>query len=76
MYTRFITLGALSLAGLLVAVSPRAHALNVAKYPALQNLIAEMADQYGYAPQKLRKTFRCARIRPEIIEAMEEVSRP
>lgn len=71
MSTRFITLGALLLAGLLVAVSPRAHALNVAKYPALQSLIAEMADQYGYAPQKLRKTFRCARIRPEIIEAME-----
>jgi membrane-bound lytic murein transglycosylase B len=71
MYTRFIALGALSLAGLLVAVSPRAHALNVDKYPALQGLIAEMAEQYGYAPQKLRKTFRCARIRPEIIEAME-----
>ena len=71
MSTRFIALGALSLACLLVAVSPRAHALNVDKYPALQNLIAEMADQYGYAPQQLRKTFRCARIRPEIVEAME-----
>ena len=71
MYTRFFFLGALSLAGLLVAVSPRAHALNVDKYPALQSLIDEMAEQYGYAPQKLRKTFRCAHIRPEIIEAME-----
>lgn len=70
MFTRLITLGALSLAGLLVAVNP-AHALNVDKYPALRSLIDEMADQYGYDPQKLRRTFRCARIRPEIIEAME-----
>jgi membrane-bound lytic murein transglycosylase B len=71
MSTRFINLGAFLLAGLLVAVIPRAHALNVDKYPALQSLIDEMAEQYGYAPQKLRKTFRCVRIRPEIIEAME-----
>jgi membrane-bound lytic murein transglycosylase B len=71
MSIRFIILGALLLAGLLVAAIPRAHALNVDEYPALQSLIAEMAEQYGYAPQKLRKTFRCARIRPEIIEAME-----
>jgi membrane-bound lytic murein transglycosylase B len=66
-----IALGALWLAGLLVAASPRAHALNVNRYPELQGLIAEMADQYGFAPQTLRKTFRCVQIRPEIIEAME-----
>jgi len=71
MSIRIATLGALWLAGLLVAASPRAHALNVDKYPELQGLIAEMADQYGFAPQTLRKTFRCVQIRPEIIEAME-----
>src|SRR5512147_1726325 len=62
MSTRFINLGAFLLAGLLVAVIPRAHALNVDKYPALQSLIDEMAEQYGYAPQKLRKPFRGAHI--------------
>jgi peptidoglycan lytic transglycosylase B len=71
MSIRIATLGALWLAGLLVAASPRAHALNVNRYPELQGLIAEMADQYGFAPQTLRKTFRCVQIRPEIIEAME-----
>jgi peptidoglycan lytic transglycosylase B len=71
MSIRITALGALWLAGLLVAASPCAHALNVDKYPELQSLVSEMADQFGFAPQKLRKTFRCARIRPEIIEAME-----
>ena len=68
---RFFIPGALLFACLALAVSSRAHALNINKYPALQSLISEMADDYGYAPQQLRKTFRCAQIRPEIIEAME-----
>ncbi len=71
MPARSFILGALSLACLALAASPRAHALNVDKYPPLQSLISEMAEDYGYTPQQLRKTFRCARRRPEIIEAME-----
>ena len=71
MSIRITTLGALWLAGLLVMASPRAQALNADKYPALRSLISEMTEQYGFTPQQMRKTFRCARIRPEIIEAME-----
>ena len=68
---RFSTLGALALTCLALVAAPRAHALNVDKYPALRSFIADMADQHGYSDPQLRRVFRCARIRPEIIEAME-----
>ena len=68
---RLSTLGALALTCLTLVSAPRAHALNVDKHPALQSFIAEMAEQHGYSAPQLRRVFRCARIRPEIIEAME-----
>ena len=68
---RFSTLGALALTCLALVAAPRAHALNVDKYPALRSFIADMADRHGYSDPQLRRVFRCARIRPEIIEAME-----
>lgn len=48
-----------------------ARAINSAKYPALRDFTAEMAEKHGFSAGQLRQTFRCAAIRPEIIEAME-----
>jgi membrane-bound lytic murein transglycosylase B len=54
-----------------LATAPVAQALNFAKYPALQAFTAEMAEKHGFSAGQLRRTFRCATIRPDIIEAME-----
>lgn len=62
-------MGCVALA-MLTAV-PDARALEIAKYPALRNFAAEMSEKHGFTPKQLRQVFRCATIRPDIIEAME-----
>jgi membrane-bound lytic murein transglycosylase B len=54
-----------------LAASPVAQALNFAKYPALRSFTAEMGEKHGFSDKQLRQVFRCATIRPDIIEAME-----
>lgn len=55
----------------LLAVAPGAQALELKKYPALRSLAAEMGEKHGFSAKQLRRVFRCATIRPEIVEAME-----
>lgn len=54
-----------------LAISPMTRALDFAEYPALQSFSAEMVEKHNFSEQQLRQVFRCATIRPEIIEAME-----
>ncbi len=61
----------LSLACLALAGIVPAQAIELKKYPALQDFAAEMEQQYGFSKTELRSAFRCVRIRPEIVEAME-----
>ncbi|MEW6331270.1 MAG: lytic murein transglycosylase B [Pseudomonadota bacterium] len=53
------------------ATASEARALNFAKHPELREFSAEMAERHGFSRAQLRKTFRCATLRPDIIEAME-----
>jgi len=55
----------------ILAASPMAQALNFAKYPELRSFAAEISERHGFSTKQLRQTFRCATIRPDIIEAME-----
>jgi len=55
----------------LACVALPAQALELKKYPALRDLAGEMEQKYGFSRTMLQRTFRCARIRPEIVEAME-----
>lgn len=68
---RFSVPGVLSFACLVLMAAPSAHALNPVSYPALRTFSAEMTDRYGFSAKQLRRAFRCAKIRPEIVEAME-----
>lgn len=68
---RFSSLGPLSFLCLALVAAPGAQALDFNKYPALQTFAAEMTDTHGFSTEQLRRMFRCATIRPEIIEAME-----
>ena len=51
--------------------APGAQALEFRKYPALRSFSAEMSEKHGFSTKHLQQLFRCATIRPEIIEAME-----
>lgn len=55
----------------MLTAAPGAQALEFRKYPALQSFTAEMAEKHGFSAKQLRRVFRCATIRPDIIEAME-----
>lgn len=55
---------------LIFAPAP-AGALEVREYPALRSFSAEMTERYGFSAKQLRRIFRCATIRPDIVEAME-----
>lgn len=57
------------LAATLAAVP--AHALEIDNYPELQTFIHGFAQQHRFPESRLRAVFAQARIRPEIIEAME-----
>ncbi len=63
--------GLFALVCLAAIAVPSAQALSFEKYPALRSFATEMADGYGFSVAQLRRVFRCANIRPEIIEAME-----
>ncbi|MBI3546442.1 MAG: lytic murein transglycosylase B [Gammaproteobacteria bacterium] len=56
---------------LLCLLSTTAHALHIDDYPALQSLASEMADKHEFSSEQIRRTFRCVKIRPDIIEAMQ-----
>lgn len=51
--------------------APGAHALTLSKHPVLRAFAAEMTDKHGFTARQMQRAFRCARIRPEIIDAME-----
>jgi membrane-bound lytic murein transglycosylase B len=53
------------------AAASEARALSFTSHPELREFSAEMAEKHGFSPAQLRKTFRCATLRPDIIEAME-----
>jgi len=61
----------LSLACAVLAAATPAQALDLKKHPPLQAFALEMEQQYGFSKSELRRAFRCARLRPEIVEAME-----
>jgi membrane-bound lytic murein transglycosylase B len=48
-----------------------AHALELEEYPELQPFISGFAAQHRYPEARLRALFAQARIRPEIVQAME-----
>ena len=58
----------------ILAVAPDAQALDFRKYPALRTFTGDMAEKHGFSVAKLKQVFRCATIRPDIIEAMERPS--
>lgn len=55
----------------MLAVTSGAQALEFKKNPALRSFTAEMTEKHGFSAKQLRRVFRCATIRPDIIEAME-----
>ncbi|MBI3571206.1 MAG: lytic murein transglycosylase B [Gammaproteobacteria bacterium] len=55
----------------ILTTAPGAQALEFDKYPALRGFTAEMAEKHGFSAAQLRRVFRCATIRPDVIEAME-----
>ena len=57
--------------GMALAVASPAHALDVAQYPELEAFIAEMGQRHGFSVRQLTRLFARARVRPEIIQAME-----
>ena len=61
-----LSLACVTLSGILPA-----QAIELKKYPALQDFAAEMEQRYGFSKTELQRAFRCAQIRPEIVEAME-----
>src|SRR3990172_4285810 len=64
-----LSIGCIVLA--MLAIAPGAQALEFRKYPALRSFTAEMTEKHGFSATKLERVFRCATIRPDIIEAME-----
>ena len=48
-----------------------AHAIEIEDYPELQEFIGSFAAEHDYPEAKLRKLFAQARVRPEIVEAIE-----
>jgi membrane-bound lytic murein transglycosylase B len=52
-------------------IAPAAQALEFKKYPALRDFTDAMSEKHGFTARYLRRVFRCAAIRPDIIEAME-----
>lgn len=51
--------------------APNAWAIDFKKYPALRTFAGDMAEKHGFSVAELQRAFRCATIRPDIIEAME-----
>lgn len=55
----------------MLAAAPGAAALELGEYPALHGFTAAMSERHGFSTQHLRRVFRCATVRPDIIEAMK-----
>jgi len=53
------------------AAPSAAHALDLTQYPEVGAFIGEMSERHGFDAAQLRRLFLAARIRPEIVEAME-----
>ena len=54
----------------LMFLSP-GYAVTFSDYPELEVFAAGMVENHGFTTQEIQRAFRCARLRPEIIEAME-----
>lgn len=61
---------AIALVAVTLLTAPDAQAIDFRKYPALRSFAGDMAERHGFSVAELKKVFRCATIRPEIIEAM------
>ncbi len=61
--------GALML--MLALAAPTAPALPLADYPELQEFIHDMRRTHGFSERALEQLFRSARLRPEVLRAME-----
>ncbi|MDH3513398.1 MAG: lytic murein transglycosylase B, partial [Gammaproteobacteria bacterium] len=61
----------LCLAMAMTATVSQAQAIDFRKYPALRDFAAQLSENHGFSVAQLREVFRCAALRPDIIEAME-----
>lgn len=57
--------------GAMLAAAMPARALEVARYPELESFIHELSQTDGFSRRALERLFARARLRPEIIQAME-----
>lgn len=61
----------LFLALLTPAIISESRAVDFKSYPALRALAGELAENHGFSVEQLQQVFRCATLRPDIIEAIE-----
>ena len=61
----------LCLAWMVLAFSTASHAVDFGKFPALRTFATELAENHGFTVKQLQQVFRCATLRPDIIEAIE-----
>lgn len=54
-----------------LAFSTASHAVDFGKFPALRAFATELAENHGFTVMQLQQVFRCATLRPDIIEAIE-----
>ena len=54
----------------LMSLSP-GYAVTFSNYPELEIFAANMAENHGFTTREVQRAFRCVRLQPEIIEAME-----
>jgi len=64
-------IAALVAAAISIGTIPSVQALEVKKYPELKAFVSEMTEKHGFSATQLNRMFRCAKLRPEIIEAIE-----
>lgn len=64
-------LAAVLVLGSALGLASPAHALEVARYPELEIFIRELSQTEGFSKRALERLFARARLRPEIIQAME-----
>lgn len=53
------------------AILSESHAVDFKSYPALRAFATELAENHGFSVNQLQQVFRCATLRPDIIEAIE-----
>jgi len=57
--------------GSALGLAPPVHALDIARYPEIESFIRELSQTDGFSKRALERLFARARLRPEIIQAME-----